>query len=116
MRHRPFDGIHQQQDTVNHRQDTFHLATEIGMPRRIDNIDMRSLIFHGTVFGENGDPAFLFQIIGIHHPFTDGLIFTESSGLTQQLIDQCGFAVIDVRDNRDVADSAFGFRHKNSRN
>ena len=83
------------------------------MSRRIDDIDMRTLIFHGTVLGENGNPAFLFQIVGIHHPFTDGLVFAERSGLPQQLIDQRGFAMIDMRDNRDVADCAFGFRHKN---
>jgi hypothetical protein len=38
----------------------------------------------------------------------DLLVFAEGTGLTQQLVDQRGFAVIDVSDDGDVANCAFG--------
>ena len=43
LRHRPFGGIHQNDRAVDHRQNALHLAAEIGMARRIDDIDPRVL-------------------------------------------------------------------------
>jgi hypothetical protein len=41
------------------------------------------------------------------------LVGTERARLTQQLIHECGFAVVYVGDNRNI--SEFGVHHKNSK-
>src|SRR3546814_11097522 len=41
LRHRPFGRIDEQDDAVDHRQDAFDLAAEIGVARRIDDVDPR---------------------------------------------------------------------------
>jgi hypothetical protein len=35
----------------------------------------------------------------VHHPLADLLVFTESAGLAQELVDQRGFAMVDVGDD-----------------
>jgi hypothetical protein len=40
LRHRSFDGIDQQQNAVDHRQDAFDFAAEVGVSRRVDDVDM----------------------------------------------------------------------------
>ena len=54
------------------------------------------------VLGEDRDPALAFQVVGIHHPFGDLLVFPEGVGLPQQAVDQRGFAVVDMRDDGDI--------------
>ena len=39
LRHRAFSGINEQDDPVDHRKDPLHLATEIGVAGRIDDIN-----------------------------------------------------------------------------
>jgi hypothetical protein len=39
------------------------------------------------------------------------LVFAEGTGLTQQLVNQGGFAVVNVSDDGDVADGAFDIGH-----
>ncbi len=39
----------------------------------------------------------------IHRPFRDRLVFAECAGLFKKFVDQGGFAVVDVRDDRDIA-------------
>src|SRR5690606_24205844 len=53
---------------------------------------------------EDGDAAFLFEIVRVHHAFGDALVFTERAGLFQELVDKRGLAMVDVRDDRDIAD------------
>ena len=44
LRHRAFDGIDQQQHAVDHRQHALDLAAEIGVPGRVDDVDMRAVV------------------------------------------------------------------------
>src|SRR5690606_1310526 len=62
LRHGAFDGIDQQQHAVDHGKHTLDLAAEVGVPRRIDDVDMGALIFHGAVLGQDGDAALFFEI------------------------------------------------------
>ena len=103
LRHRPFGGVHQQHHAIDHRQDAFNLAAEIGVAGRIDDIDPRAFPLDRGGLGQNGDPAFALQIVAVHRTFGHGLIFPERAGLLEQFVHQCGFAVIDVSDDRDIA-------------
>ena len=55
------------------------------------------------VLGQNGDPAFAFQRERVHHPLDHRRIVAERAALAEQRIDQRRLAVIDVRDDRHVA-------------
>ena len=51
------------------------------MSRRINDINLGSLIIDGSIFGQDCDSPFPLNIVGIHDPFLHGLIFTEHSAL-----------------------------------
>ena len=73
------------------------------MARRIDDIDPRTLPFHRRGLGQNGNPALALQIIAVHRPLADSLIVPEKTRLFEQFIHQSGLAMINVRDDRDIA-------------
>ena len=68
----------------------------------VDDIEPVVLPFDRGAFREDRDPAFALLIVGIHDAFGDPLVFPEAAGLPQKLVDQGCFAVIDMRDNRDI--------------
>ena len=101
--HRPFHGIHQQQDRVNHGQDPLDLSTEVGMTRRIDDVDAIPFPVDGGVFRQNRDAPLTLLIVRVHDPlhfFTPRL---QRAGLLEQFVHQRGLSVIDVGNNGDVA-------------
>ncbi|SBT08688.1 hypothetical protein ACCAA_600035 [Candidatus Accumulibacter aalborgensis] len=106
LRHRPFNGIDQQQDAIDHRQHSFHFAAEVGVPRRVDDVDMHAQIVYRQILGQDRDPALFLEVVRVHHPFGDVLVGRESAGLDQQLVDQGGLAVVDVGNDGDVTDGA----------
>src|ERR1700761_5003376 len=103
LRHGSIDRIHQQQDTVDHREHSFDFAAEVRVARRIDDVDTVVAPSDRGILRKNGYAALALQIVGIHHALLQILARIERAGLPQQLIDERGFAVIDVRDDGDVA-------------
>ena len=79
------------------------------MAGRVDDIDARGLARFGVLpfdagaFGEDGDAALFFQIAGIHRALFNALVVAERAGLAEELVNQRGFAVVNVSDDRDVA-------------
>ncbi len=106
LRHRAFHGIHQQQHAVHHTQHALHLTAKVRMAGGIDDIDVRILVIHRAVLGQNGNAALLFQIIVIHDPLGHLLVRGKGTGLSQQLIHQRGFTVVNVGDNGDITKRA----------
>ncbi len=49
-------------------------------------------------FGKYCDAAFAFDIIGVHYPFGNLLIFTEGAALLEHFIYKRCFAVVDMGD------------------
>jgi hypothetical protein len=62
--------------------------------------------FHSTEVGlaKIVMPRSRSMIIAVHRAFGHGLIFAEGAGLFQQVVDQRGLAVVDMRDDRDIAE------------
>ncbi len=104
LRHRPFGGIDQHQDAVDHAEDALDLAAEIGVAGRVDDVDADALPHHRGAFGEDGDAALALELVGIERPLHHLLIGAKGAALAQELIDQRRLAVIDMRDDGDVAD------------
>ena len=48
-------------------------------------------------------PALALEVVAVHRPLLHLLVFAEGAGLLQQPVDQGRLAVVDVRDDRDVA-------------
>ena len=60
------------------------------------------LPLHRGAFGQDGDAAFFFQVVGVHHPVGHLLVVAESAGLAKHGVDQRGLAVVDMGDDGDV--------------
>src|SRR5437667_11609631 len=74
------------------------------MPWGVHDIDAITIPLKCRVFVANGDSLFTFEVHRIHDSLLDFLVCAESSRLPQQLIDKGGLAVIDVRNDGNVAD------------
>ena len=102
--HAALGCIDQQQNAVDHLQHALDLAAEVGVARGVDDVDLDAVVLAGAVLGQNRDAALTLDVAGVHDALGHLLVGTESTGLLQHLVDQGGFAVVNVRDDRDVAE------------
>ena len=79
------------------------------MTRGVDDVDVGVAVPDRAILGEDRDPALPLEIVGVHHALGDVLVLRERAGLHEQLVDERRLAVIDVGDDRDVA-QGFGRR------
>ena len=73
------------------------------MPGRIDNVDSVVIPLNGGILRQDSNSTLPLLIIGVHDPLGTLTLAIERSRLLQQTVDQGRFAVINVRDNRDIA-------------
>ncbi len=99
-----FGGVDQQDHAVDHGEDPLHLGAEVGVAGGVDDVDVGAVPFDAGALREDGDPAFLLQVVRIHRPLFHALVVAEGAGLAEQLVDKRGLAVVDVRDNGHVAE------------
>ena len=102
LRHRAVDRVDQQQHRIDHGQHALDFAAKVGVAGRVDDVDAVVLPLHSRVLGQDGNAAFAFQVIGIHDAFDVFAAVSERAGLAQQLVDEGGLAVVDVRDDGDI--------------
>jgi hypothetical protein len=102
LRQRPLARIDEQQDAIDHRERALDLAAEIRMAGGIDDIDARAVPDDRGILGHDRDAAFALERERIHYAIGHLLVGAEDSGLTQERIDQRGFAVIDVRNDCEI--------------
>ena len=99
-------GIDQQQTAIDHAQDALNLAAEIGVAGGVDDIDpglaRHAIPKHAGALGQNRNAALALLVIRVHGPLYRRLIGSENPGLGQQLVNQCGLAVVNVSDDCDV--------------
>ena len=100
--HGALEGVDEQQRAVGHAQHALDLAAEVGVARRVDDVDLHALVLDGDVLGEDGDAALALLVVGVEHALLDLLVGTEGVRGAQQLVDQRGLAVVDVGDDGDV--------------
>ena len=70
----------------------------------IDDIDLVVLVVDGSILSQNGDAALTLQITGVHDSVLGSLILAVDAALLQQLVHQSGLAVVNVGDDRNIAD------------
>jgi hypothetical protein len=121
---RALGGVDQQDDAVNHGQTALYLATEVGVAGGVDDVDgdglavgRRAVVGNRGVLREDGDALFALQVTGVHDTVLNLTMGSEGVGLLEHGVDQGGLAVVNVCDDRDVAQIAprrsvgDGFRH-----
>ena len=101
--HGAVNGVHQQQAAIGHIHDTFHLAAEVGVARRVDNVDPDTAIGNRGVLGQDRNAALSFQRVGVHNQSAHLLVVPKDLALFQQSVDQSGLAVVDVGNDGQVA-------------
>ncbi len=110
LRERALGGVDQQHDAVDHGQAALDLSTEVGVARGVDHVDgdravrsVLALVRDRRVLGEDRDALLALQLVGVHGTVFDVLVVAERVGLPQHGVHQRGLAVVDVGDDRDVA-------------
>ena len=73
------------------------------MARGINNVDPRVVVSNSRILRKNGDAALTLQIVGVQNARRNSFVVAEDSGLRQQGVDQGRFAMINVGDDRDIA-------------
>ena len=101
--HGTLGRIDEQDDAVDHLQDTLHLAAEVGVTRGVDDVDLRVAVPHGGILRHDRDAALALEVVRVHDAVDDLLIFAVNARLLEHLVDQRGLAVVDVRDNGDIS-------------
>ena len=74
------------------------------MPGRVDDVDLEPAVTNGRVLGEDGDALLALEIHRVEHAVGDVLVFAEGARLPEHRVDERRLSVVDVGDDRDVAD------------
>ena len=104
LRHRTLKSIHQKDTSVCHIEHTLHLATEVGVTRGVNDIDLCVAVYDGHILGKDGYTTFTFQLVVVQHQFARLLVLTEQVTCQKHLVHQGGLAMVYVRYNRYVTD------------
>ena len=104
LRHRAFERVDQDQGPVGHLQGSFDLAAEVGVPGGINDVDLGRAVVDRDVLRQDRDPALAFLRVRVEDAILGELNRPELAGLAEHHVDQGGLAVVNVRDDRHVAD------------
>ncbi len=111
LRHGAFEGVHQQQHGVRHVERPLDLPAEVGVSRRVDDVDAGPLVGDRRVLGEDGDAALALLIVGVQGALSDHLVVAEGAGIAEHRVHQRGLAMVDVGDDGQVSNLGGG-RHR----
>ena len=100
--------VHHQQRALAGSQRARHFIAEVDVSGGVDQVELIGLavvrlVHHAHGVGLDGDAALALQVHGIEH-LRLHLARGERAGEFQQSVGERGLAVIDVRDDREVAD------------
>ena len=101
--HRALGGVHEQEAAVDHAEDALDLAAEVRVAGGVYYVDLDAPVLDGGVLGQDGDAALPLQHVRVHGALGDLLPVPELQGLAQQGVHERRLAVVDVRDDGDIA-------------
>ena len=111
LRQRALARVDEQDDAVDHRQAALDLAAEVGVAGGVDDVDrdravggVRALVRDRRVLGEDRDALLALEVVRVHGALFHVLVRAEGAGLAQHGVDERRLAVVDVGDDRDVAE------------
>ena len=100
---RPLGSVDEQQDRVHHEQAALHLAAEVGVAGGVDDVEPRAVVVDRRLLGEDRDPLLALEVAGVEDAVDDRLVGAEGAGLAEEAVDEGRLAMVDVGDDRDVA-------------
>ena len=103
LRHGALGGIHQEDNAIDHLQNTLHLAAKVGVAGGIHNVDFYVLIVDGGIFGQDGNAPLPLQVVGVHDPVHGGLILPVNAALLEHLVHQSGLSMVYVGDDGHIS-------------
>ena len=101
---RPLGGVDEEQDRVDHQQAALDLAAEVGVARRVHDVEADVAVVDAGLLGQDGDALLALEIAGVHDALGHDLVGAEGAGLPKHGVDERGLAVVDVGDDGDVAE------------
>jgi hypothetical protein len=104
LRQRPLARVDEEEDPVDHPQRALDLAAEVRVPGCVDDVDLDPAVADGRVLREDRDALLALEVHRVHDALGDVLVLAERARLPEHRVDQRRLAVVDVRDDRDVAD------------
>ena len=104
LRQRALGRVDEQQHAVDHRQPALHLAAEVGVAGRVDDVELDAAVADRGVLGQDRDALLTLEVHRVHHAVVDVLVLPERAGLPQHGVDERRLAVVDVGDDRDVSE------------
>ena len=104
LRQRALARVDEQQHAVDHRQPALDLAAEVGVARRVDDVELRVADPDGGVLGEDRDALLALEIHRVHDALVDVLILAKRAGLPEQGVDERRLPMVDVGDDCEVAE------------
>ena len=110
LRHRALGSVNEQDNAVDHLEDTLDLAAEVGVSRGIDDVYFRIAVAHGGVLCHDGYAALALKVVRVHDAVNYLLIFAVNAALLEHLVNERGLAVVNVRDDGNISE----FLHLNS--
>ena len=104
--------VHHQQRALAGRERAVHLIGEVDVAGRIDQVEdvilaVARLVFKADGLRLDGDAALALDVHGIEH-LLDHLALLQAAGELDQAVSQRGLAVVDVGDDREIADVRYG--------
>ena len=75
---RALGGVHQHQCAVDHIENAFDLAAEIGVARRVHDIDAGVFPHHRGSLGQDGNATLALEVIGIHGALDHALVLADT--------------------------------------
>ena len=115
LRQRTLARVDQQHHAIHHRQAALDLAAEVGVAGGVDDVDghravgrVDALVADGGVLREDRDALLALEVVRVHGPLLHVLVRAEGVGLAQHGVDERRLAVVDVGDDRDVAQVGAG--------
>ena len=101
---RALGGVDQQEDAVDHGQAALHLATEVGVAGRVDDVHLHPAPPDGRVLGQDGDALLALEVTRVHDAVGHLLVGAERTGLAQHGVDERRLAVVDVGHDGHIPD------------
>jgi hypothetical protein len=103
LRQRPLARVDEEEHAVDHRQPALDLAAEVGVAGRVDDVELHAAVADRGVLREDRDALLALEVHRVHDALGDVLVLAERARLPEHGVDQRRLAVVDVGDDRDVA-------------
>ena len=112
LRKRPLGCVNEQHHSVDHGERTLYFATEVGVARSVNNVDLDLFATftsppHSSVLGKDRDSLLSLKVGVVHDAVNLGSTFAECTRLTQHGVNQGGLTVVYVGDDGNVANALY---------